>query len=209
MDFGLRMIDLKTQIQNLKSKIKNLKFFSLRQQHILFVLALFILGILYFKFYYHPPLPSEEIFKEWVIEVVGEVRHPGIYIFKNPPTLKEAIEKAGGFREAAFPDMESSLEIPETGTLLTLVKESDTLIRVKRERMESKKLLVFSIPLDLNRVSVEDLCLIPGIGESLAQQIVADRKRKRTFRSIEELKNVKGLGDKKYQSVKKYFTIRP
>ena len=74
--------------------------------------------------------------------------------------------------------------------------------------MAANKLLVFSIPLDLNRVSLEDLCLIPGIGESLAQEIIAYRERRRGFRSVEELKNVKGIGEKKYQSFKTIFTIK-
>jgi len=68
-------------------------------------------------------------------------------------------------------------------------------------------LLVFSIPLDLNRVSMEDLCLIPGIGESLAQEIVKNRERRKGFRSIEELKDVKGIGEKKYESLKTFFIV--
>jgi competence protein ComEA len=74
--------------------------------------------------------------------------------------------------------------------------------------MEARKLLVFSIPLDLNRVSAEDLCLIPGIGESLAREIVTYRERRKGFRSIEELKKVKGIGEKKYKDLKETFTIK-
>ena len=74
--------------------------------------------------------------------------------------------------------------------------------------MAANKLLVFSIPLDLNRVSMEDLCLIPGIGESLAQEIITYRERRKGFRSVEELKNVKGIGEKKYQVFKEYFVIK-
>jgi competence protein ComEA len=144
-----------------------------------------------------------------VIEVSGEVRNPGIFIFKNPPTLMEAIEKAGGLKEPAIFEKDSSSEVLETGTLLITKKESYQEIKVKLERMEVKKLLVFSIPLDLNRVSVEDLCLIPGIGESLAREIVTYRERRRGFRSVEELKNVKGVGEKKYQSFKGFFVIKP
>jgi competence protein ComEA len=74
--------------------------------------------------------------------------------------------------------------------------------------MEANKLLVFSIPLDLNRVSIEDLCLVPEIGELLAREIVVYREKKRGFRSVEELKNVKGIGEKKYQSLKNFFIVR-
>jgi competence protein ComEA len=204
-----------------------MKYFSLHQQWVLFFIALLLLGILYFKFYYHPlSSPSEEFIREIVVEVSGEVRSPSIYIFQNPPTLREAIEKAGGLKETAQFDSISSTEVLETGTLLTVTKESSQLpphppllkgghggikqedLKIRIGRMAANKLLVFSIPLDLNRVSPEDLCFIPGIGESLAQEIIAYRERRRGFRSIEELKNVKGIGEKKYQSFKTIFTIK-
>src|SRR4030042_120598 len=187
-----------------------MKYFSLHQQWVLFVLALLLLGILYFKFYYHPlPSPSEETIREIVVEVSGEARSPGIYIFQNPPTLREAIQRAGGLKETAQFDSISSAEVLETGTLLTVTKESPPEFKAKLGRMTANKLLVFSIRLDLNRISLEDLCLIPGIGESLAKEIVLYRERRRGFRSVEELKNVKGIGEKKYESFKTFFIVRP
>jgi competence protein ComEA len=55
---------------------------------------------------------------------------------------------------------------------------------------------------------MEDLCLIPGIGESLAQEIITYRERRKGFRSVEELKNVRGIGGKKYQNLKGFFIIK-
>jgi competence protein ComEA len=187
-----------------------MKYLSLGQQKVLFVLALFLLVIICFQFYH--PFPSstpEENVREFVVEIVGEVRNPGVYIFQNPATLKEAIEKAGGFKEPAQFDRGSSSEILETGTLVNITKELPEVVKVKLGRMASNKLLVFSIPLDLNQVTAEDLSLIPGIGESLAREIVAHRKRRKGFRSVEELKNVKGIGEKNYQAFKTFFVIRP
>ncbi|MBM4348022.1 MAG: hypothetical protein FJ107_07805 [Deltaproteobacteria bacterium] len=198
---------------------------SLSQQRILLILALFLLALLYFKFYHLSPPPSEKITKEIAIEVQGEIRNPGIYIFKHPPTLKEAIEKAGGLIEKVSLESKSFSVILETGALINiqravpspLVGEVGTtrnrgggegeLIKIKIGRMEAHKLLVFNIPLDLNRVSVEDLCLIPGIGESLAGEIVMYRERRKGFRSVEELLKVKRIGDKKYQSLKNFFIV--
>jgi competence protein ComEA len=207
-----------------------MKHFSLGQQRILFIFAILILAILYFRFYRHPlSPPEEEIYKETVVEVLGEVRNPGIHLFQNPPTLREAIEKAGGLKDAAPFDMDSFSETLETGTLLTIhpsplphgereqgegpllkegmkgIKQEE--IKIKLGRMEARKLLVFSIPLDLNRVSAEDLSLIPGIGESLAQEILAYREKRRGFRSVEELKNVKGVGEKKLRTFKPFFFV--
>lgn len=184
--------------------------FSMGHQIILFFLALFILSILYSKFYFHLySTPSEEIFREIVVEVLGEVQRPGIYSFKNPPSLKEAIEKAGGLKEAALYDNNTFSEILKSGTQINVTRESTEEIKIKLGRMEANKLLVFSVPLDLNLVSVEDLCLIPGIGESLAEEIVSYRKRQRGFRSVEELKNVKGIGEEKWKTFKTFLTAKP
>jgi len=157
---------------------------------------------------------------------LGEVRQPGIYLFQNPPNLSEAIQRAGGLKETDQVDTTSSSTILETGTLLTVTRESSQIppplplstgrqrgmkqdeIKIRIGRMAAHKLLVFSLPLDLNHVSAEDLCLIPGIGKSLAQEIVAYRERRKGFRSVEELKNVRGIGEKKYQDLRGFFATK-
>ena len=186
-----------------------MKYLSLGQQKILIVLALFIFALLYLKFYFHRSLPPEETYQEVVVEILGEVQKPGVYIFKNPPTLIEAVEKAGGFKESAGFERTQFSEVLKTGTLLNVSKESPKELKITLGRMEANKLLAFSIPLDLNRVSVEDLCLIPGIGESLAREIVTYRERRKGFHSVEELINVKGIEKQKDQSFKTFFTVRP
>ncbi len=220
-----------------------MKCFSLHQQWFLLFIALLLLGILTLKFYYQPSPPSSEGFvKEVAIEVSGEVLNPGIYLFQNPPTLREAIERAGGLKETAQLDPLSSSTFLETGTLLVVGKDFSTIspspphsfplppgekekdeglslkrgyggikqedLKIRIGRMAANKLLVFSIPLDLNRVSIEDLCLIPGIGESLAREIVAYREKRKGFQSTDELKKVKGIGEKKYQSLKNFFIVK-
>jgi competence ComEA-like helix-hairpin-helix protein len=202
-------------------------FFSLHQQWVLSVITLLLLGSLCFSFFYHPPSPSsEELVREVVIEVSGEVQSPGVYLFQYSPTLREAVERAGGLKETVQFDGASSSETLETGTLLTVARESYQLpsfpppskgeygktkreeIKIRISRMAADKCLVFSIPLDLNRISIEDLCLIPGIGESLAREMITYRKRRGGFRSVEDLKNVRGIGEKKYQNLKGFFTTR-
>ena len=165
-----------------------LRYLSPDQQKILFVLAFLLLALHFFKFYFHPPRSPQEIYTEGVMEVSGDVQNPGVYLFKTAPTLKEAIDRAGGFNEAVLWDEVSSSELLETGTLVNVAKASPNEVKISLGRMEANKLLIFSIPLDLNRASVGDLCLIPGIGESLAREIVSYRERRKGFRSVEELK---------------------
>jgi competence protein ComEA len=186
-----------------------MRYFSIGQQWILIILALLVFSTLYFRFYYRPlPPPQEENIREIVIEVIGEVQKPGIYIFQTSPTLRDVIDKTGGLKEPAFLDKSLSSKLLETGTLLTIKKESLRETKVKMGRMAANKLLVFSIPLDLNQVSIEDLCLIPGIGESLAKEIITYRQRRKGFRSVEELKSIKGIGENKYRSFKTFFIVK-
>jgi len=188
---------------------KQLRSFSIGQQRVLLLFAILILTSFYLQFYYQPsPSFSEKRAKEFAIEVVGEVRHPGIYFFLSPPTARKVIKEAGGLKEEALFDESSSSEVLETGSFLNVAKESPGEIKIKVERMDARKLLVLSISLDLNRVSIEDLCLVPGIGYSLAREIVGYRERRRGFRSVGELRNVKGIGEKKWQILKGSFVVR-
>ncbi len=61
--------------------------------------------------------------------------------------------------------------------------------------------------IDVNRADAIDLTLIPGIGDVLAQRIVAYREQYGPFQSIEELSNVDGIGQKKLNEIIKYATV--
>jgi len=59
---------------------------------------------------------------------------------------------------------------------------------------------------DLNAASAEELARLPGIGPSKAQAIVEFRSRE-PFASTEDLRKVKGIGDKLYDSIKDQVTV--
>lgn len=58
---------------------------------------------------------------------------------------------------------------------------------------------------DLNKADRELLKSIPGIGEKLSQRIVEYREQKGSFNAIEELKNIKGITNYRYQKIKDYL----
>ena len=60
--------------------------------------------------------------------------------------------------------------------------------------------------IDLNAASAEQLETLNGIGEALAGRIVAYRQEHGKFRSIEEIKNVSGIGDKKFEAIRDSIT---
>ena len=62
-------------------------------------------------------------------------------------------------------------------------------------------------PLDLNRITAEQLEALPGVGPSLATRVLAYRKENGGFKSVDELDNVKGIGEKKLEDLRPLLRV--
>jgi competence ComEA-like helix-hairpin-helix protein len=62
--------------------------------------------------------------------------------------------------------------------------------------------------LDLNRATTEELQRLPGIGPTLAGQIVRARERRGRFAAPEDLRAVPGIGPKKFEGIRDLITVR-
>ena len=60
---------------------------------------------------------------------------------------------------------------------------------------------------NLNTASVEQLTTLPGVGPKLAARIVEYRQKSGTFRSTQELMNVKGIGEKNYAKIETWLSV--
>ena len=58
--------------------------------------------------------------------------------------------------------------------------------------------------IDINKATATDLQKLPGIGPSLAKQIVAYREKHGPFRRIEDLMVIKGMGFKKWKEIRPF-----
>lgn len=61
--------------------------------------------------------------------------------------------------------------------------------------------------LDLNTATASELDLLPGIGPALAQRIIEYRTSHRGFRTVDELRQVSGIGPKKLAAIKDRVTV--
>jgi competence protein ComEA len=64
-------------------------------------------------------------------------------------------------------------------------------------------------PIDLNTATAAQLETLPGIGPATAQRIVEYREKNGGFKKIEELMNVRGIGEKSFLKIKDLITVTP
>ncbi len=188
-----------------------MKYFSTNQQVVIFLIIISLFGLYLWQEQGEkaPRAERARLLPEGQIhvEVLGDVQKEGIYCFDKGITVREAVTEAGGTtgRMALAEDI-SSQRI-SNGSKLIVSRGEEGLIIIKIRRMEPEKLLIYSIPIELNRATEEELVALPGIGESLAGRIIEYRRVKRGFSSLEELMEVKGIGSKKYERLKGFICL--
>ena len=64
-------------------------------------------------------------------------------------------------------------------------------------------------PVNLNTATLEELCTLPGVGETLAGEILSYREAAGGFLQVEELMNVSGIGEKTFEELKDLVTLSP
>jgi len=94
----------------------------------------------------------------------------------------------------------------QNGMKIRFVPDGDEQVVVV-ERMAAASLLALGLPLDINTVRPDDLKLIPGVGEVLAENIVAWRERIGRFEKLDQLMEVKGIKEKKLSKLRPYLYV--
>jgi competence protein ComEA len=62
--------------------------------------------------------------------------------------------------------------------------------------------------IDLNTATKDQLMSLPGIGETMAERIMLHRQEQGRFRRIDELRKVKGIGEKKFEKLKPHIEVK-
>jgi len=85
---------------------------------------------------------------------------------------------------------------------------NDSALVAKDKTLIAKSLAQFGAKININIATSEELESLPGIGPSLAKRIIKYREQRGQFASIDELKDVKGIGEKKYQKIRNMISVQ-
>lgn len=165
-----------------------------------------------------------------IVHISGAVINEGIVQLKNNSRVSDAIEKAGGLKEDAnIKDINLAYKLEDgmkvyipnnaeqeekenknsTSTQSVETSKMSDYITTSSEKQNEQKFYnsVKDIKVNINTATQTELETLPGIGPSTALKIINYRKEKGNFTSIEDIKDVSGIGDAKFEGIKDFIVI--
>ncbi|MEY4275692.1 MAG: hypothetical protein RIS26_155 [Actinomycetota bacterium] len=122
------------------------------------------------------------------VHISGAVKEPGVYAISSGMRLFEVLSLAGGFTNVADKDSVNLARV--------VVDGEQIFVGANGNQAQNDGLI------HLNKASVSELDALPGIGPTLASRIVDWREANGLFRSVGDLRNVAGIGDRLFAGVK-------
>lgn len=170
---------------------------------------------------------TEESFSDEIImiHVAGSVNKEGIYELKANSRVADAIDKAGGLKENAYIDKINLAYILEDGMKIYIpnINEKDSYNMMSNDYTDNyitkgnkinsnssadiSKNKTDTKKININIATQTELETLPGIGTSTALKIINYRNEQGKFTKVEDIKNVSGIGDSKYNQIKDLICI--
>lgn len=140
------------------------------------------------------------------VHVSGAVAAPGVYELEEGARVADAVELAGGFLEGAAENALNLARVLNDGEQVVVPTVEEQAAQQTAAEASGGAAGVGG-KVNINTASAEQLDTLPGVGESTAQKIIADREANGSFSSPEDLKRVSGIGDKKYAELADLITV--
>lgn len=155
---------------------------------------------------------STEVSKEpsqLVVDVKGAVVKPGLYTLEADARVNDAVEAAGGLTSQADPkSVNLAQKLSDEAVVYVASKDENISVvtsTTASSAMSSEEKSTSQV--NLNTATEADLQTISGIGAKRAADIIAYREANGGFKSVDDLNNVSGIGDKTMESIRPYVTV--
>ena len=143
------------------------------------------------------------------VDVKGEVYHPGVYQMKAENRVKDLIEAAGGFTPLADDQKLNLAQLLEDQMVIVVPKKGEEVnSELAQAPTSQKKEVGKEGKVNINTATVEELKTLKGIGEKKAEAIIEYRKKNGSFKNKEELMKVRGIGKKLYESFQERVIVQ-
>ena len=147
-----------------------------------------------------------------IVEIKGEVAKPDVYQLEEGSIIKDLIDMAGGVTEEADLSRINRAEELLNHELIIIGNindetESSVVQNNSTYSSNGNNSDKGSTLININTANLEQLKEITGIGNIKAQSIIDYREANGGFKSLEELKNVDGIGDKTFEKIKEQLTL--
>lgn len=153
----------------------------------------------------------EEI-KKIILHITGEVKNPGIIEINEGARLADAIEAAGGTTEYADINKINLAYVVQDGQKINIPNVNNVEIQGYISQEIGENIIVEDIKTSSNLVNINtatqaELETLTGIGSSTALKIINYRKENGKFKTIEDIKNVSGIGEAKFEAIKNEICV--
>lgn len=147
------------------------------------------------------------------IHIIGEIKNPGIIEITEGSRIADAIEKAGGVTKEADVSKVNLAYVLQDGQKIHIPNKNDEGIEYVEETAGNNiivedKTNKNNSKVNINTATQTELETLSGIGPSTALKIINYRKENGKFNSIDEIMNVSGIGEAKYESIKDYICVK-
>ena len=146
------------------------------------------------------------------VHVSGAVQHPGVYSLEQGSRVQEALELAGGVAEDADLDRINLAAWVSDGQKVYVPKQGETDLPVMLLSAGSVSGQVVGLSgsgkVNINTATAEELDTLPGIGPAYAERIIRHRQEQGPFESIEQIMEVKGIAEGKFEELKDLISVR-
>lgn len=174
---------------------------------------------------------EKEIVNKIKVDIKGSVQSPGVYELDEDSRVIDLINMAGGLLKDSNTELINlSMKLKDEMTIIIYSnKEIDNykknnnkkeIVYIEVEKCpdkindacinkttESKNSDKLDNKISINNASIQELVKIPGVGEAKAKDIVSYREKNGLFKTIEDIKQVSGIGDSLFEKIKDNITI--
>lgn len=148
--------------------------------------------------------------QEWYVDVKGAVKKAGMYRITQGMRLMDVIDLAGGFTPEADQNQVNFSKLLTDQEIIYVPKVGETIPAIDEVSQGKSNTTTGSgtaEKININTADLTELQQLTGIGEKKAADIIKYREENGSFRAVEDLTKVSGIGEKTLENLKDSITI--